>query len=51
MKHKAENPLHDVLPQEFMQPGMSLHKDFDLIAADAESSRQNHPPFRFANID
>jgi cytochrome c556 len=37
MKHKAENPLHDVLPKEFMQLGMSMHKDFDLIAADAGS--------------
>ena len=37
MKHKAENPLHDVLPKEFMQLGMSMHKDFDLIAADAET--------------
>ena len=35
MKHKAENPLHDVLPKDFMQLGMSMHKDFDLIAADA----------------
>jgi hypothetical protein len=37
MKHKAENPLHDVLPKDFMQLGMSMHKDFDLIAADAET--------------
>jgi cytochrome c553 len=37
MKHKAENPLHDVLPKEFMQIGMPMHKEFDLIAADAES--------------
>lgn len=37
MKHKAENPLHEVLPKEFMQLGMSMHKDFDLIAADAAS--------------
>jgi len=37
MKHKAENSLHQVLPKEFMQLGMSMHKDFDLIAADAES--------------
>jgi cytochrome c556 len=37
MKHKAETPLHDVLPKEFMQLGMSMHKDFDLIAVDAES--------------
>ncbi len=35
MKHKAENPLHDVLPKDFMMLGMSMHKDFDLIAADA----------------
>jgi cytochrome c556 len=37
MKHKAENPLHDVLPKDFIQLGMSMHKDFDLIAADAMS--------------
>jgi hypothetical protein len=35
MKHKAENPLHDILPKNFMMLGMSMHKDFDLIAADA----------------
>ena len=37
MKHQAENPLHDVLPKEFMQIGMPMHKEFDQIAADAES--------------
>ncbi|MEQ1638786.1 MAG: hypothetical protein ABL903_19170 [Methylococcales bacterium] len=37
MKHKAENPLHDVLPKAFMQLGMPMHKEFDRIAADAES--------------
>lgn len=37
MKHKAENPLHDVLPKNFMMLGMSMHKDFDLIAAEAAS--------------
>lgn len=37
MKHKAENPLHDVLPKAFMQLGMPMHKEFDLIAADAEA--------------
>jgi hypothetical protein len=37
MKHKAENPLHEVLPKDFMMLGMSMHKDFDLIAADAAS--------------
>ncbi len=35
MKHKAENPLHHVLPKEFMQIGMPMHKEFDVIAADA----------------
>lgn len=35
MKHKAENPLHDVLPKDFMMLGMSMHKDFDVIATDA----------------
>lgn len=33
MKHKAENPLHDVLPKDFMMLGMSMHKDFELMAA------------------
>lgn len=37
MKHKAENPLHDVLPKAFMQLGMPMHREFDLIAADAQS--------------
>jgi hypothetical protein len=39
MKHKAENPLHDVLPKDFMMLGMSMHKEFDVIAADAETSK------------
>lgn len=37
MKHKAENPLHDVLPKAFMQLGMPMHREFDQIAADAQS--------------
>ena len=37
MAHKGEDHLQAVLPQEFMQLGMSVHKDFDQIAADAES--------------
>jgi len=37
MAHKAEDHLKGALPKEFMQLGMSVHKDFDLIAADAES--------------
>jgi hypothetical protein len=35
MKHKAENPLHEVLPKEFMMLGMSMHREFDALAADA----------------
>ena len=37
MEHKVENHLHDVLPEAFMKMGMAVHKDFDLIAADALS--------------
>ncbi|MEQ1635469.1 MAG: hypothetical protein ABL903_02185 [Methylococcales bacterium] len=37
MAHSAENHLHSVLPKAFMQMGMSLHKDFDQIALDAET--------------
>ena len=37
MADNAEKHLKGVLPKEFMQLGMSVHKDFDLIAADAES--------------
>lgn len=37
MGHKAENTLHEMLPKEFMQLGMSVHQDFDRIAADAET--------------
>lgn len=37
MPHKGEDHMKAILPQEFMQMGMSLHRDFDQIAADAES--------------
>jgi cytochrome c556 len=37
MGHKAENHLHDLLPESFMQLGMSVHQDFDRIAGDAET--------------
>ena len=37
MVHKGEDHLLAVLPKEFMQLGMANHKDFDKIAADAES--------------
>ena len=41
MKHKAENPLHEVLPKDFMMLGMSMHKEFDQIAADAISLKDS----------
>ncbi len=34
---KGEDHLKAVLPKEFMQLGMSVHKSFDKIALDAES--------------
>lgn len=37
MAHKAEDHLKGALPKEFMQLGMSVHQDFDKIAADATS--------------
>ncbi len=37
MPHKGEDHMKAILPQEFMQMGMMLHRDFDQIAADAES--------------
>jgi cytochrome c556 len=39
MPHKGEDHMKAILPQEFMQMGMSLHRDFDQIAADAESMK------------
>jgi hypothetical protein len=39
MAYKAEDHLKGVLPKEFMELGMSLHQDFDQIAADAESKK------------
>jgi hypothetical protein len=37
MAGKGESHLGSVLPEEFMRLGMSVHKDFDNIALDAES--------------
>jgi len=37
MAHKGENHLQSVLPKEFMQLGLSMHRAFDRIAVDAES--------------
>ena len=39
MAHKGEDHLKAVLPKEFMQMGMSVHKAFDQISADAESMK------------
>lgn len=35
MTHKAEDHLKGLLPKDFMQLGLSVHQDFDTIAADA----------------
>lgn len=37
MTHKGENHLRSILPENFMQLGMSVHQSFDQIAADAET--------------
>lgn len=37
MTHKGENHLQSVLPEDFMMLGMSVHKSFDQIAAEAET--------------
>lgn len=37
MAHKGEDHLKSVLPEEFMRMGMSVHKAFDEMGADAES--------------
>jgi hypothetical protein len=39
MTHKVEDSLRKVLPPEFMQLGMSTHRDFDQIAKDAGSGK------------
>lgn len=39
MAHKGENHLQSVLPEDFMQLGMSVHKSFDQIAVDTETLR------------
>ncbi len=41
MGHKAENHLHDILPDAFMQMGMSVHHDFDRIARDAQTLKDS----------
>lgn len=46
MAHKGEDHLKAVLPKEFMQMGMSVHKAFDQIAADAESMQDSKHTLR-----
>ncbi|MDN5836595.1 MAG: hypothetical protein L0H12_04495, partial [Nitrosospira sp.] len=46
MAHKAEDDLKAQLPKEFMQLGMSVHKDFDQIAMDAESLKDSKHTLR-----
>jgi hypothetical protein len=46
MAHKAEDHLKGVLPREFMRLGMSVHEDFDKIAADAESVKDSKHTLR-----
>ncbi|PTN12855.1 hypothetical protein [Nitrosomonas aestuarii] len=46
MAHKAEDHLKRVLPEKFMQLGMSVHRDFDQIAMDAESLKDSKHTLR-----
>lgn len=46
MAHKAEDHLKGVLPREFMLLGMSVHQDFDQIAADAETVKDSKHTLR-----
>lgn len=46
MAHKAEDHLKGVLPREFGLLGMSVHQDFDQIAADAESLKDSKHALR-----
>ncbi|HNP26821.1 MAG TPA: hypothetical protein PKM20_08775 [Nitrosomonas sp.] len=46
MAHKTEDHLKGALPKEFMQLGMSVHRDFDQIAMDAESLKDSKHTLR-----
>ncbi|MEO8992385.1 MAG: hypothetical protein ABI284_02270 [Nitrosospira sp.] len=51
MAHKGEDHLKVVLPKAFMQMGMSVHKTFDQIAADAESMKDpKHTLRQLSNV-
>ncbi|SFW33521.1 hypothetical protein [Nitrosovibrio sp. Nv17] len=49
MAHQAEDRLKSILPREFLQLGMSVHQDFDRIAADAESLKDPQHTLRQLN--
>lgn len=46
MADKAEDHLKGALPKEFMQLGMSVHRDFDQIAMDAASLKDSKHTLR-----
>lgn len=46
MTHKAEDHLKGALPKEFMQLGMSVHRDFDQMASDAASLKDSKHTLR-----
>jgi len=46
MAHKAEDQLKGALPKTFMQLGMTVHQDFDQIAASAESTKDSQQVLR-----
>lgn len=39
MPHKMEGHMDNILPEQFMQLGMAMHKEFDRIAQDAQSEK------------
>lgn len=41
MAHKSEEHLKSVLPEAFIQLGLSVHQDFDQLASDAESKKDS----------
>lgn len=39
MPHTGERHLHEILPERFVTMGMQVHREFDQIAAEAETSQ------------
>lgn len=46
MAQKSEDHLKGSMPETFMQLGMSVHQDFDRIAADAEALKDSQHTLR-----